>query len=544
MLHMPVAFRLFAPLAAFLAVSAAPAPAGEVMLKSNAGGLTIAGHLLDFDGDEYVVENGALGAVRIKADSFRCLGADCPAGAILPRETGDTAPETVRVAGSDAIGARLMPQLIRDYASTLGAFIIPNNGGKDDGDAVLDLIRSGRTLVHFELKRHGSATAFAGLVSGTTDIGMASRAVSEGELMALSAAGLPDMSGPGHEYLIGLDGLAVILSPKNPVAALSIEEIAKIFSGEITDWSAFGGDPAPIKIYAGDERSGTFDSFNAVVLRPRNRQISPQAKRFRSEADLAREVASDAAGIGFVSFAQMPLAKPIDIKESCGLAHTPSEFGVKSQEYPLARKLFLYKGRGNNEYAAGLLDFAQSPAAAIRVEQLGFINRGVISSPYEDFYDLIAHALGAAPTDFDIGLMRQLQKDLGAGKRLSATIRFEKGSQSPDAESLEALARIPAFLEHEKRDGRKLILAGFSDASGAFGRNAELSYKRAAAIRDLLVPALSGLMKPEDIEVRGYGKLMPVACNDREAGREKNRRVEIWLVPVEQARPVVLIKQL
>jgi outer membrane protein OmpA-like peptidoglycan-associated protein len=51
-------------------------------------------------------------------------------------------------------------------------------------------------------------------------------------------------------------------------------------------------------------------------------------------------------------------------------------------------------------------------------------------------------------------------------------------------------------------------------------------------------------MKPEDIEVRGYGELMPVACNDSETGREKNRRVEIWLVPTERARPVVLIKQL
>src|SRR5262245_60918935 len=125
MLYMPVALKIFAPLAAVLTVFTTLAHSSEVMLKYNTGGLTIGGQLLDFDGDDYVVENEALGTVRVKANLFRCLGAGCPAGPLLPREAADANAQTVRIAGSNAAGGRLMPQLIGDYASTLGAFVIP-----------------------------------------------------------------------------------------------------------------------------------------------------------------------------------------------------------------------------------------------------------------------------------------------------------------------------------------------------------------------------------------------------------------------------------
>jgi flagellar motor protein MotB len=63
------------------------------------------------------------------------------------------------------------------------------------------------------------------------------------------------------------------------------------------------------------------------------------------------------------------------------------------------------------------------------------------------------------------------------------------------------------------------------------------------AVRDGMLLAANGALKPEAIEVQAYGELMPVACNDTEEGRQKNRRVEIWLVPADGPRPVVLTKQ-
>jgi phosphate transport system substrate-binding protein len=437
-----------------------------------------------------------------------------------------------------------MPQLIRDYASTIGAFVAPGAAESDSGDLAMPLAMGGQTLINFELARSGTASVFADLAAGKAAIGMSSRPANERDLSTLAAAGLARMNERSREHIIGLDGIAVLVSPQNKVTALSRDELAGIFSGEIRDWSEVGGDDGPIDVYARDEASGTFETFDAVILKPGGRRLLAEAKPSASDADLAAKIAGDPNGIGFASFAQKQLARPVAIRDSCGLTHAPSEFGVKAREYPLARNLYLYTGRSANEHVAGLVDFALSPAADIRLEELGFLDRSISSAPYEDFHDLVAHALEAAPNDFDIDLMRQLQKDLGAGKRLSVMVRFEKRSEHPDDESLAALGRVAAHLGQQTLDGRKLVVAGFSDTSGQFDRNRDLSYKRAAGVRDLLVPSLSGMMKPEDIEVRGYGELMPVACNDSEAGREKNRRVEIWLVPTERARPVVLIKQL
>ena len=538
------AWRMFAALAVCIAFLSTPAFSSDVMLKFKTGGLTINGKLLDFDGMDYVVQTEALGVVRVKAGTFLCLGTGCPTEAVPVRAQAVPSTETVRISGSGTIGARLMPQLIRDYASTIGAFIVQNAAESGSGDVDMPLVKDGRTLINFELARRGAASAFADLAAGKAAIGISSRPVNERELSALAQAGLGGMNERSHEHVIGLDGIVILLSPQNRVGVLSLDELARIFSGEIRDWSAVGGDAGPIDVYARDEASGTFETFDAMVLKPGGRRLLTEAKRSASNADLAAQVAADPNGIGFASFAQKPLAKPVAIRDSCGLTHAPSEFGVKSREYPLARNLYLYTGRSANEHVADLVEFALSPPADIRLEELGFLNRSIMSAPYEDFHDLVAHALEADPDDFDIDEMRQLQKDLGAGKRLSATVRFEKRSEHPDDESLAALGRVAAHLGQETLDGRKLIVAGFSDASGHFDRNRDLSYKRAAGVRDLLVPSLGGMMNPEDIEVRGYGELMPIACNDSETGREKNRRVEIWLVPTERARPVVLIKQL
>ena len=136
--------------------------------------------------------------------------------------------------------------------------------------------------------------------------------------------------------------------------------------------------------------------------------------------------------------------------------------------------------------------------------------------------------------------MRKLMGELGSGERLSATLRFKSLITHLDSQSIQQLANAVIFLQKRGLKGRKLIFAGFSDAMGPFDQNMELSVKRATAARDALVAASTGELRPEDVEVRGYGELLPIACNDTEIGRLKNRRVELWLVPSDQ--PIVFNK--
>ena len=108
------AWRMLAALAVCTVFLSSSAFSSDVMLKYKPGGLTISGKLLDFDGMDYVVETEALGVVRVKAGAFICLGTGCPTEAAPARAPAVSSAETVRISGSSTIGARLMPQLIRD----------------------------------------------------------------------------------------------------------------------------------------------------------------------------------------------------------------------------------------------------------------------------------------------------------------------------------------------------------------------------------------------------------------------------------------------
>ncbi len=74
-----------------------------------------------------------------------------------------------------------------------------------------------------------------------------------------------------------------------------------------------------------------------------------------------------------------------------------------------------------------------------------------------------------------------------------------------------------------------MLLAGFTDDIGSASANLELARKRADAVRRELV-ALGAQRYARDVQVDGFGKVLPVACNDTELGRQKNRRVEVFLV--------------
>ena len=100
----------------------------------------------------------------------------------------------------------------------------------------------------------GSGTGIEAAANGTADIGLSSRALTEEE----TASGLV-----GTE--VALDGIAVIVNADSPVADLSVEQIAQIFTGEITDWSEVGGDAGEIACIGREANSGTRDGFESIT---------------------------------------------------------------------------------------------------------------------------------------------------------------------------------------------------------------------------------------------------------------------------------------
>lgn len=523
-------------------VASSVASANTVTLELKQGGLQIDGRLISSDAKSYVLETQDMGRITVSTEKFACVAGACPeegSTASLPPSSGVN--QTIRVEGSATVGASLFPQLIRDYADTIGAQL--QQFYKDESSVQFKLERTGGApSLGIDLKISNSTRGFAALAEGNAEIGMASRPINDTEVGLLTQAGFAAFGNPNSQHVIGMDGITVIVSLDNPITTLSLEEISAIFSGEITDWSHFGAPAGEIELYALESDQDSTQIFEDLVVKPYKRTMSSDVKRYNTGEALAIAVADDPQGIGFASIRSAEPASMVNIRDTCGLVHKPSNFTVLSGEYPISRNLYFYTGDLADDARSDLVRFASSADGDRAVEKAGFVSKSVRVLPFDFFRAQIASSLTTSPQDLDVALLRQLMLELEGGFRLSTTLRFQPASIELQRESSEALDRLVAYLKTQDLAGRKILLAGYSDTSGAMDQNRDLSLQRANAARDILLNASGGAITPDQVSVNGYGELFPIACNDTAQGRERNRRVEVWIVP-QTGDPSVLTRQ-
>jgi phosphate transport system substrate-binding protein len=413
--------------------------------------------------------------------------------------------ETVlRLCGSNTIGAELAPALVEAFLTDRGASrVIRHRGSRTDLSAVTAALDN--KLVSVEVAANGSATAFSGLAAGTCDVGMASRAVEESEANALIERGLGDVRLPGAEHVIALDGIAVVVHPSNSVRALDRATLHDIYAGKIDNWSTLGGDDAPIHLLSRDGKSGTFDTFKHLVLG--KDALSAKALLLGENDTLSDKVASDPNAIGFVGLAYVRAARALAVSERGASPMLPTQFTVATEGYMLSRRLYLYTlPKPRTHWVSELVSFALSQRAQEVTSQSGFVDLSVMSAPFV----------------CDAHCTPEYAASIIGAERISIDFRFRQGSNEPDSRAARDLDRLVAYLhEHPKA---KLRLLGFADAIGNAATNLKLSLERAHTIADEL--AMRGVVAPV---VKGMGSQMPVASNDSDSGKQRNRRVEAWI---------------
>lgn len=445
---------------------------------------------------------------------------------------GDGQPEELIIQGSNTIGARLMPALIEAFAASVGGKALTLAGSQPEEVEIKLQTEGGGTLASIRVHSHGSGTAVPGLISGKALLGMLSRPIDDKELEALKAAGIPDLRATTNEHVLALDGVLVLVAPGNPLKALTMEQIAGIFSGATTDWSAIGGQPGRIQVYARDNKSGTYDTFNALVLKPRGAALAADARRFESSEELSDLVARDPNGIGFVGFAYLRNAKALEIANDCGIAYAPTVFNVKTEQYALSRRLFLY---GNSipqgSVAERLVAFVSSPAAQEVIRTEGFVDQSIELLDDREQVMRLADGLIALDSALDPAVLKDLATSLKHSSRTSTTLRFRLSSTRLDSKGTADVERIAGFIRglRQSDPGKAVILAGFTDSVGDFGANQGLSQARAEQVRADLLSALGPDVPASAVVARGYSKLLPTSCNTTKDGRIRNRRVEVWV---------------
>ncbi|KPX35103.1 OmpA protein [Pseudomonas coronafaciens pv. coronafaciens] len=432
--------------------------------------------------------------------------ATLPASAIaaLPMASGD-AP-VLRIQGSNTINAQLTPALVEELMRQQGMQAVRSLPSAVNELRVVGTTPTGQ-LVSIDIAAHGSGTGFSALKAGNTDIAASSRPIKDQE--AKDLAGLGDLKSAAGEQIIGIDGVAVILNPGNPLRQLDTVQLARIFSGEVKDWSEVGGNPGAIHLYVRDEKSGTYETFKELVLAKYGKQLAANALRFESSEQLSDEVSKDVNGIGFTGLPSVRHARAVAIADGESRPMLPTTSLIATEDYPLSRRLYLYVPPATHQrWAQALVHFAQSADGQAIVARSGFVAQTVQA--------LKVQPTAQMPADYQ-ALTRKAD-------RLSVNFRFAQGSARLDNKAQQDLKRVVDYLKAQDKLDQHVTLVGFGDAKSDPARATLLSRLRAMAVRRELLK--SGVTFRE---ILGLGDEMPVANNDIDDGRIKNRRVEVWV---------------
>jgi phosphate transport system substrate-binding protein len=401
----------------------------------------------------------------------------------------------LRLSGSNTIGAELAPALAEAWIKSRGATDVKRQAGKPDEVRIAGIL-NGQPLA-LDIRAHGSKTAFEDLAAGVCDIGMASRKITPDEAAMLQAKGLGDLTSNVNEKVLGLDGVSVIVNDVNSDDSMSKDQVAAIFAGESTgkEWH----------IYARDDKSGTYDTFKDRVLGARS--LVSSAKRIEDSRALVKAVADDRKGIGFVGLPYAIGVKVLAIAEKGAAPRVPNTMTVRTEEYPLSRRLFFYIPENASPTAREFVRFALSAGGQEVVQKIGFVGQKV---------EVMTQKTPAGGPREYVGLMP-------SSDRLSVDFRFRTGSSDLDTKAADDIDRVTSMMGGQFA-GRGVMLVGFADNTGQPAANLGLSKRRAQAVAEQMqrrgiIPVL----------VTGFGAELPVADNGTPEGREKNRRVEVWL---------------
>ena len=203
----------------------------------------------------------------------------------------------------------------------------------------------------------GSGSGITAVSEGRCDIGLASRALKDDE----KASGL-------KETVLALDGIAIIVNPENKVSDLTLEQIAKIYTGEITNWKDVGGDDAEIVLIGREAGSGTRDGFESITG---TKDSCKYRQELTSTGDVITTVAGNPNAIGYASLASVKdTVKAISVN---GVA--PSEATVSDGSYEVQRPFVLVTKEGVELSKAAQLffDYATGKDAADIISAAGAV---------------------------------------------------------------------------------------------------------------------------------------------------------------------------
>ena len=265
---------------------------------------------------------------------------------------GSTSTETTAADATDAAATEAAASTLTGTVSTDGSTSMEKVIG-----ALGEAFMGANSGVTFTYNPTGSGSGIQAVSEGRCDIGLASRSLKDEE----KSSGLT-------ETVLAYDGIAVIVGKDSKVEDLTLDQIAKIYKGEITNWSEVGGDDGEIVVIGREAGSGTRDGFESITG---TEDACQYRQELTSTGDVITTVAQNPNAIGYASLASVKdTVKTLKVD-----GVIPTEDTVKDGTYKIQRPFVLVTKEGAelSEAAQAFFDYALSADAAEIISEAGAV---------------------------------------------------------------------------------------------------------------------------------------------------------------------------
>ncbi len=351
-----------------------------------------------------------------------------------------------------------------------------------------------RPDVMVEISGGGSSAGLRALLAGEADLAATSRAPLPIEEEQARADGW-ELGAEDSRVIIGVDGVAIYTHPSIPIDSLTYDQVIGIFcTRTIDNWSVFGLDDAPIRALARDARSGSRRTFEDFFCGPRGIHHKVEVADAKAIADTLLQ---DPMAISFASMAEAQ-GKVLGLRpDADGRPVRPTQQNIIRGTYPLYHDVYLYGRPGLKGLSGDFVAFIESPGGQDIVDEERFV------------------PLFLRPERMD------------EPRPLRETIHFDQGASEPNARSSARMKLLVEELRERAGEFRHIVLEGYTDNREP--ESLALSEQRAEMVRQALAEELPGLY----FEIIPRGAAKPIAPNDTPYGRQRNRRVAIFLAAEE-----------
>jgi phosphate transport system substrate-binding protein len=219
-------------------------------------------------------------------------------------------------------------------------------------------------IVRVSVSESGSGNGAKSLINGACDIADMSRFMKEGEFKAAVEKGVMPVA-----HVVALDGIAMVVHPSNPVKGLKVEQVRDIYKGKITNWNEVGGPNKKIVIISRDTNSGTYETFEKLVMN--KEKMASSVEYVGSNGQARSRVQSTPAAIGYVGLGFVDrTVKALTVNDV-----EVSKSTIVSGRYPIARPLFMftngYPKLGSHVYS--FINLYQTKKGQEIIDAIGFI---------------------------------------------------------------------------------------------------------------------------------------------------------------------------